>query len=105
LRRTSRHADIRRSGGLAEAPGLKRGQRFGSYTIDRMIARGGMSAIYRATHSALDRVVALKVLSSDLARDRVTRERFMNECRIAVALQLANMLPVDDAGEAEGKLF
>ena len=105
LRRTSRHAGIRRTGGLAETPGLERGQEFGSYTIDRMIARGGMSAIYRATHSALDRVVALKVLSSELARDRITRERFMNEWRVAAGLHHPNILPVHDAGEAEGKLF
>jgi serine/threonine-protein kinase len=64
-----------------------------------------MSTIYRATHTAMDRTVALKVLSSEFASDRITRERFMNEWRIAAALKHPNILPVHDAGEADGRMF
>ena len=81
------------------------GHEFGSYRIDGLIARGGMSAVYRATHLALDRTVALKIMSHDLANDRVSRERFMNEWRIAAALRHPNILPVHDAGDVEGRLF
>jgi len=105
LRRSARGRGLTPPGELADEPGLKHGQQFGSYEIDRMIARGGMSAVYRATHTALDRVVALKVLNTELSNDRVTRERFMNEWRIAAGLRHPNILPVRDAGDADGHLF
>jgi serine/threonine protein kinase len=106
LRRSARNAAaVRRTGEAAEEPGFKRGHRFGSYTIDQLIARGGMSAVYSATHTALDRTVALKVLNTDLSSDRVTRERFTNEWRIAAGLRHPNILPVHDAGEVDGHLF
>jgi serine/threonine-protein kinase len=54
---------------------------------------------------AMDRTVALKVLASEFAGDRVNRERFMNEWRIAAALRHPNILPVHDAGEVGGRLF
>src|SRR4051794_2526549 len=69
-----------------EEPGLQPGHEFGSYRIEELIARGGMSTVYRATHMALDRTLALKIMSSDLSGDRVSRERFMNEWRIAAGL-------------------
>src|SRR4051794_24006609 len=92
-------------GRLGDEPGLKPGDEFGSYRIEQMIARGGMSAVYRARHTALDRTVALKVMSTDLAQDRVSRERFMNEWRIAAGLRHPDILPVHDAGDFEGHLF
>src|SRR3954451_8622092 len=54
---------------------------------------------------ALERTVALKIMSTELANDRVSRERFMNEWRIAAALRHPNILPVHDAGEVDGHLF
>src|SRR3954469_9008719 len=92
-------------GRLGDEPELKAGDEFGSYRIDQMIARGGMSAVYRAVHTALERTVALKIMSSDLAQDRVSRERFMNEWRIAAGLRHPNILPVHDAGDVDGLLF
>jgi serine/threonine-protein kinase len=44
-------------------------------------------------------------MSNDLAGDRVSRERFMNEWRIAAALRHPNILPVHDAGDVDGRLF
>lgn len=88
-----------------DEPEFDQGHVIGVYRIDELIARGGMSAIYRATHTALDRTVALKVLSGELAQERINRERFMNEWRIAAGLRHPNILPVHDAGEADGRLF
>jgi serine/threonine-protein kinase len=88
-----------------DPPPFEPGDVLDAYRIEQMIARGGMSAIYRATHTALERTVALKVLSGELARDRVNRERFMNEWRIAAGLRHPNILPVHDAGSANGHLF
>jgi serine/threonine protein kinase len=90
---------------IADEPGLPAGAIVGSYRIDELIAQGGMSAIYRATHTALDRVVALKLLSGDTAEDPTTRERFTNEWRIAAGLRHPNILTVHDAGEVDGRLF
>jgi serine/threonine protein kinase len=92
-------------GGAAEDPRLEPGQVIGSYRIDDLLARGGMSTVYRATHTALERTVALKVLAAEFARERITRERFTNEWRIAAALRHPNILPVHDAGEIDGHLF
>jgi serine/threonine-protein kinase len=86
-------------------PGFRPGDVIGSYRIDQLFGRGGMSAIYRATHIAMQRPVALKVLAAQLAEDEVSRERFMNEWRVAAALRHPSILPVYDAGDTDGRLF
>ena len=106
LRRTARHAvkdTVEHK--VPYDPAFEPGQMVGSYRIEELLARGGMSAIYRATHTALDRSIALKVLSKEFANDRTSRERFMNEWRIAAALRHPNILRVHDAGDADGSLY
>ena len=98
-------AQPHRPGAQVEDPGFQSGDMIGPYRVEAMIARGGMSSIYRATHTALEREVALKILSGELARDRINRERFMNEWRIAAALHHPNIVDVFDAGTEEGRLF
>jgi serine/threonine-protein kinase len=105
LRRASLQRVLPRPADEADDPGLAPGSVIGSYRIDERIALGGMSAVYRATHTALDRIVALKVLSREMALDRTARERFTAEWRIAAALHHPNILPVHDAGEVDGRLF
>jgi serine/threonine-protein kinase len=90
---------------FGDDPAFRPGEVIGSYRIEEQFGRGGMSAIYRATHVAMDRVVALKVLAGQFADDQVTRERFMNEWRVAAALHHPSILPVYDAGEVDGRLF
>ena len=53
------------------------GSTLGGYRVDALIARGGMGVVYRATHLALDRPVALKVIARHLADDPAFRERFL----------------------------
>ena len=84
---------------------LTPGEFVGSYRIDALIAHGGMSSVYRAVHDVMNRKVALKVLARELASDRISRERFMNEWRIAGSLKHPNIVPVHDAGEADGRLY
>jgi serine/threonine-protein kinase len=100
-----RRSSMNPPGQVALDPGFPPGELIGSYRIDELIARGGMSTIYRATHTGLERQVALKVLSGDLLDDRTIRERFVNEWRIAAALRHPNIVPVHDAGEVDGHLF
>jgi serine/threonine protein kinase len=90
---------------LADDPGFPPGEVIGSYRIEELLARGGMSWVYRATHTAMERPVALKVLATEFADDDVSRGRFMNEWRIAAGLKHPNILPVHDAGEVSGHLY
>ena len=70
-----------------------------------MLGRGGMGVVYRAHDLALDRNVALKILSPDLAEDERFRERFLTESRLAASIDHPNIIPVYDAGEVPGELY
>jgi hypothetical protein len=64
-----------------------------------------MSVVYRAQDLRLDRPVALKVLTTDLAADERFRARFLRESRLAAAIEHPNIIPVYEAGEAGGVLY
>ena len=81
------------------------GSVLGGYRVDALIARGGMGVVYRATHLALDRPVALKVIARHLADDDSFRERFLTESRLAARLDHPNVVPVYDAREEADELF
>jgi serine/threonine protein kinase len=81
------------------------GSRIASYQIGEQIGRGGMAVVYRARDIRLDRWVALKILAPDLARDQTFRQRFIRESRAAAAVDHPNIIPIFEAGEADGVLF
>jgi streptogramin lyase len=87
---------------MAELP---EGTVFAGHRIDGIAGRGGMGVVYRATHLALDHVVALKVIASELAGDQRFRERFVRESRTAVSIRHPNVVQVRHAGEEGGVLF
>jgi protein kinase-like protein/SIR2-like protein len=64
-----------------------------------------MGVVYRALDLRLDRPVALKLLASDLAEDDRFRARFLREARLAAAIEHPNIIPVYEAGEADGVLY
>ncbi|HJU72544.1 MAG TPA: protein kinase [Gemmatimonadaceae bacterium] len=76
----------------------------GSYVIDRELGGGGMSRVYLAHDVALERMVVIKVLSSELVTG-VSRERFRREVLVSARLQHPNIVPVLDAGEAAGEPY
>jgi serine/threonine protein kinase/uncharacterized RDD family membrane protein YckC len=84
---------------------LPPGQVVGGYRIDGVAGRGGMGVVYRATQLALDRTVALKLIAPEIAGDEGFRERFKRESRIAASIEHPNVIPVHEAGEADGLLF
>src|SRR5215210_4725805 len=84
---------------------LSRGAVFAGHRIEGIAGRGGMGTVYRATHLALDHLVALKVIAVDLNEDPTFRERFKSESRIAVSLRHPNVVPIHHAGEEDGLLF
>ncbi len=75
------------------------------YRLEGRIGRGGMAEVFRAWDERLDRQVALKILSPELAEDPVFRERFIRESRAAAAIQHPHIIPVFEAGEASSVLF
>jgi tetratricopeptide (TPR) repeat protein len=87
------------AGGGDAPPALAPGRLFGRYRIEGEIGRGGMGVVHDATHVALGKRVALKVLAAGNA-DRT--ERFLREARTAAQLHHTNIVPVFDVGEAEG---
>ncbi len=77
----------------------------GGYRLEEVLARGGMGVIYRATQLALQRSVAVKLITPDRAQDAAFRERFERESQLAAAIEHANIIPVYEAGEDQGLLF
>ena len=81
------------------------GREIAGYQIEEIIGRGGMGVVYRAEHIRLGRKVALKVVAPQIAREEKFRERFLRESRTAGTLDHPNVVPMYDAGEADGVLY
>jgi serine/threonine protein kinase len=71
-------------------------ERIGKYRVQRLMARGGMGALYLAHDPDLDREVAIKVMSESIMRDEQARARFYREARAAARLQHRNIVTVFD---------
>lgn len=84
---------------------LRPGRELSGFRIEAVIGRGGMGSVYLAKQMRLGRRVALKVLLPELASDDEYRARFIRESELAASLEHPNVLPVYDAGEAEGVLY
>jgi serine/threonine protein kinase len=87
------------------AGGFSAGSLLAGYRLEERIGRGGMAEVFRAWDERLGRPVALKVLVPELAEDPVFRERFIKESRAAAAVREPHIIPVFEAGEANGVLF
>ena len=75
------------------------------YSVDELIARGGMATVYRGTDLRLGRTVALKVLGGVLVNDPDFVERFTQEARATAALTHPNVVAVHDQGISAGYPF
>jgi Protein kinase domain len=84
---------------------LHPGERLAGYDIETVIGRGGMGVVYRAFDARLGRPVALKLITPERAQDERFRERFLAESQLAASLDHSNVVPVYDAGEADGHLY
>jgi serine/threonine protein kinase len=81
------------------------GTPFGRYRLIEMLGRGGMGEVWRAYDTAIDRVVALKMLLPHLSRDPDYDKRFRREARAAARLDDPHVVPIYDVGEIDGRLY
>ncbi|WP_115728300.1 Stk1 family PASTA domain-containing Ser/Thr kinase [Actinomyces culturomici] len=71
----------------------------GRYEVRSLIGRGGMAEVHLGFDTRLSRIVAIKMLRSDLARDSVFQARFRREAQSAASLNHPNIVAVYDTGE------
>jgi serine/threonine protein kinase len=76
-------------------------RRIASYTLLEPIGHGGMAVVYRARQDSLERTVAVKILSENLAASPEFMERFRREARTAANLRHPNVITVFDFGQDE----
>jgi beta-lactam-binding protein with PASTA domain/tRNA A-37 threonylcarbamoyl transferase component Bud32 len=71
----------------------------GRYELDGIVGRGGMAEVFRARDIRLDRIVGVKTLRDDLARDQTFQARFRREAQSAASLNHPSIVAVYDTGE------
>jgi len=76
----------------------------GPYLLHERVGEGGMGIVYRALDTKLNRPVAIKLLSDDLA-DAAARRRFQREAQTASSLNHPHIVTVYDVGEVDGRQY
>jgi len=75
------------------------------YELGQVVGTGGMSSVYRAHDTLLERDVALKILHEHYSEDDDYVERFRREARAAAQLTHPGIVTVIDRGEQDGRQF
>jgi hypothetical protein len=83
---------------------LEIGSTFEQYRIESLLGQGGMGIVYRALDTSLNRPVAVKFLSDDVA-DVAARRRFQREAQTASSLNHPHIVTVHAAGEWNGQQY
>jgi serine/threonine-protein kinase len=77
----------------------------GPYRLESVLGEGAVGTVYRAVRISDGQVVALKVLKGRLGADEVYQRRFAHEARAAQAVQHKHLVPIIEAGEADGRSY
>ena len=85
--------------------GTRVGTQFGPYELQSLIGAGGMGEVYRAYDTGRERLVAIKLLRTEVAADQSFQDRFRRESRVAARLQEPHVIPVHDFGDIDGVLY
>ena len=75
------------------------------YSVEKLIATGGMGAVYLGTQISLDRTVAIKILPREFGEDEEFREAFQREAKVMASINHPNLIAVYDFGEIDGLLY
>ena len=75
------------------------------YRLDGYIGQGASAVVYLARDERSGQMAAVKVMAPELARDEAFRAQFLHEARAAAALNHPHIIPVHQAGEANGTLY
>ncbi|MGD8628352.1 MAG: tetratricopeptide repeat protein [bacterium] len=75
------------------------------YEILSVLGKGGMGWVYKAKDREIDRIVALKTIRAEFARDETIIQRFKDEIILARKVTHKNVLRIFDIGDAEGMKF
>jgi eukaryotic-like serine/threonine-protein kinase len=73
----------------------------GKYRVERLIGRGGMGAVFQATHSGIGKRVALKFLAAASSRDAEATTRFQREAEAASLAESPHIVQIFDSGRSE----
>jgi serine/threonine-protein kinase len=92
-------------GGGVLSEEFRAGSPLAGYRLEERIGAGGMAVVFRARDERLGRLVALKILAPEMAEDQEFRRRFVAESRAAAKVEDPHIIPVYEAGEADGVLF
>ena len=77
----------------------------GHYQILEILGEGGMGFVFKAQHTFLETIVAIKVIKDELAAQPDILKRFLQEAKLGISLDHSNILRIHDAGEADGLFF
>jgi tRNA A-37 threonylcarbamoyl transferase component Bud32 len=81
------------------------GKTLGPFEILEAIGQGGMAVVYKARQAAMNRIVAVKVLTTTMANNPTFLARFKQEAQLIASLEHAHILPVYDMGEQDGYVY
>lgn len=90
---------------LAPKALLPKGAKIADYEIIKRIGIGGMGEIYLALQTSMQRLVALKILHEDLAKDNAYIQRFLHEVRMLAAVEHPSIVRAIEAGQDKGICF
>ncbi len=79
-------------------------QQLGKYKFEQFLG-GGMSHVYKARDTLINRIVVVKILTDSGMHDEDTKKRFLREAQTAGAISHENIIRVYDFGEHEGRPY